>query len=190
MKKIALVMAVIFALAVISGCGFLQKKQPTPEPTPVPTPPPATPEPTPEPTPEEVTPEAEAPTFESMKPKGGTVGTVREIDEIIGTGFVPMETKVFLVAGGNEIEATDVAVVDPTKMNCKFNLTGAALGKWDLKIVTPGGEVIEAGVFQIWGAKTPTPTPKPGPPSVGKSTPPGSSSKTPMMKPGTQPSGK
>ncbi|MDP8256938.1 MAG: hypothetical protein P9M14_14400 [Candidatus Alcyoniella australis] len=179
MKKIALVITLIFVLAVVAGgCDFLKKKPaPTPEPTPVPMP-----EPTPEPTPEEVA--GPVPTFVSIDPVKGVKGRVVEIDELIGSGFVPMETKVYLVAGANTIEATDVGVIDETKLSCNFNLTGAELGEWDLKIVTPNGEVIESGAFRVYVPSTKTPTPKPptGSPSIGKSSSQSTPHKTPIHK--------
>ncbi|MFA5296037.1 MAG: PKD domain-containing protein [Methanoregulaceae archaeon] len=76
-----------------------------------------------------------APTFDSITPaKGPNDGQVN-ISALIGTGFQPDAVVLLNRTGYADIAATNITVVNQTFINCTFNLTGRAIGDWNVVIV-------------------------------------------------------
>jgi len=76
-----------------------------------------------------------APTFESITPaKGPNDGQVF-ISALTGTGFQPDAVVLLNRTGYANIVATNITVVNQTFINCTLNLTGRAIGDWNVVIV-------------------------------------------------------
>ena len=76
-----------------------------------------------------------APTFDSITPaKGPNDGPVF-ISALTGTGFQPDAVVLLNRTGYADIAATNITVVNQTFINCTLNLTGRAIGDWNVVIV-------------------------------------------------------
>jgi len=76
-----------------------------------------------------------APTFDSITPaKGPNDGPVF-ISALTGTGFQPDAVVLLNRTGYANIAATNITVVNQTFINCTLNLTGRAIGDWNVVIV-------------------------------------------------------
>jgi photosystem II stability/assembly factor-like uncharacterized protein len=92
-----------------------------------------------------VTPEA---TVTSITPNSGAIDTVLDISDLAGSGFKDGAT-VRLEMGSTVINASEVVVTD-TKITCKFDLTGATLGTYDVVVKNPSGfEARLPGAFSV-----------------------------------------
>lgn len=94
-----------------------------------------------------------APTISSIDPNSGDAGTVVAISELLGTNFQLSGTTTVKLRkiGQPDIVATGVLVVNSTKINCTFDLTGVAeIGAWDVEVTNPDLQVATlAGGFTI-----------------------------------------
>jgi len=74
-------------------------------------------------------------TITSITPSSGSITGTVNITDLKGTGFVSTITSVRLTKDGeSSILATDVSVVSPLKITCKFDLKDKAVGKWNVVI--------------------------------------------------------
>jgi hypothetical protein len=78
-----------------------------------------------------------SPSVTGITPNNGTNNGTVTITNLAGTSFVKGATVKLSKFGEGDIIATDIAYVDPTKITCKFDLTGAATGQWNLVVVNP-----------------------------------------------------
>ncbi len=92
-------------------------------------------------------------TITSITPNSGVLDTVVDITDLAGTGFKAGAT-VRLEMGGKIINASDVVVTD-TKITCKFDLTGAPVGAYDVVVKNPGN--FEARLPAGFSVTTPNP---------------------------------
>lgn len=84
------------------------------------------------------TPTAAAPTVSGVDPSEGPDTEVVPVT-ITGTGFDAAATARLEKQGESDIVGQSVAVAGATEMSCEFDLTGAALGLWDVVVENPGG---------------------------------------------------
>jgi hypothetical protein len=81
-----------------------------------------------------------APTVTSIDPSSGpNSGTLSGV-EVRGTNMLPGATVKLEKSGRSDINATGVTWVSSTEMTCKFNLAGAATGKWDVELTNPDSQ--------------------------------------------------
>ena len=78
-----------------------------------------------------------APTFTSITPEKGPNDGPVFISALTGTGFQPDAVVLLNRTGYADIAATNITVVNQTFINCTFNLTGRAIGDWNIVIVNP-----------------------------------------------------
>lgn len=78
-------------------------------------------------------------TVTSITPSSGTNGGTIDITELTGEGFAAGATVKLTKAGQNDITATDVSIVSAAFITCKFDLTGAAGGKWNVVVTNTDG---------------------------------------------------
>jgi hypothetical protein len=78
-----------------------------------------------------------APTVTAVTPNTGTNAESVSITNLSGTGFRPGATVVLKKTGEADLSVTGVNVVSPTQMTGNVNLTGAALGLWDVVVTNP-----------------------------------------------------
>ncbi|MFA6363622.1 PKD domain-containing protein [Methanoregula sp.] len=103
-----------------------------------------------------------APTVTGITPSSGLNNGIVSITNLAGTGFYGTPTVYLVKTSQSSIIATDVRVVDSTKITCSFNLAGKPAGLWDVTVVNPDGQqgsLVEG--FMI-SATPPTPTPTEG----------------------------
>ena len=82
-----------------------------------------------------------APTVTSITPNHGNDNEfVVDITDLAGTGFRTGATVRLRKSGQSDITATDVAVVSPIKITCKFDLSGKAEGKWNVWVTNDDGK--------------------------------------------------
>ena len=81
----------------------------------------------------------------SAQATGGAVNI-----ELIGIGFAAGVQVKLRLAGAADIDATNVTVVDATKITCTFNFGGSQVGRWDVVVINPDGrQAGKSGLFQI-----------------------------------------
>jgi hypothetical protein len=91
-----------------------------------------------------------APTVVSITPGKAMTGTTVNITNLAGTGFLSGASVRLTKPGGTDINATSVAVVSSTKITCAFELTGAAVGKWNVVVTNSDGQVGQlSNVFTV-----------------------------------------
>jgi hypothetical protein len=97
------------------------------------------------------------PTVTAMTPSSGHMGVTLDDALIQGTGFVDTGLTVLLRrTGQTDILGTDINVLNKTNVTADFNLTGAALGAWDVVLTNGCGETgTGTGLFTV---TCPTPT--------------------------------
>jgi PKD repeat protein len=83
-----------------------------------------------------------APTLTSITPDSGYNNGVVSITDLAGTNFLTTGTTVVNLTktGEANITATSVVVVDATQITCDFDLTGAAVGDWNVVLESPDGQ--------------------------------------------------
>ncbi|MBU1670746.1 MAG: IPT/TIG domain-containing protein [Actinobacteria bacterium] len=84
--------------------------------------------------------EQSAPTLSSITPSGAVNDGIVDITDLKGTSFQAGATVKLNKAGESDVTATNVNVVSNTKITCKFNLVGAALGAWNVQVENPDGK--------------------------------------------------
>jgi PKD repeat protein len=96
------------------------------------------------------------PTITAIKPSSGNWGTTVQITDLIGTGFAK-GAKVYLTKTGRfPINATNISVVSPTNITCRFKIPlYAAIGPWNVRVNnTDGKSGTKVNAFMV---KTPAP---------------------------------
>jgi PKD repeat protein len=81
-----------------------------------------------------------APTVTGIIPNMGINTGMVEISNLEGTNFLSDASVQLTKSGEAAINGTDVAVISPTKIQCKFNLTGAKTNWWSLTVTNPDGQ--------------------------------------------------
>jgi PKD repeat protein len=80
-----------------------------------------------------------APTVTSLTPSEGVNTVPVFISNLAGTGFLTGATATLSKAGQSDIVATGITVVDPSTITCTFDITGAAIGAWDVTVQNTDG---------------------------------------------------
>ena len=81
------------------------------------------------------------PTVSSITPSTGANSGSVNITDLAGTNFADGATAVKLARGGeSDINGTSVVVVSAAQITCTFDLTGAAVGAWDVVVTVTGAE--------------------------------------------------
>jgi len=62
------------------------------------------------------------------------------ISNLAGTGFRDLATVTFNLTGQADFDATNVTVVDPTKITCDVDLNGVAVGDWNVIVTNEDGQ--------------------------------------------------
>lgn len=77
--------------------------------------------------------------------------TAGSVDVILtGTGFVHGAQVRLRRTGAPDIDATNVTVVNASRITCTVNLTSQPTGQWDVVVINPdGGQTTNAAAFQI-----------------------------------------
>jgi hypothetical protein len=97
------------------------------------------------------------PIVSSVRPKRGLVGTTVSITNLAGTNFQTGTTVKLQKSGQGDIKATGVTVVSSTQITCYFNLTGAAIGAWDVVVTNPTAQEGRLyGGFYVYSPTAPT----------------------------------
>jgi hypothetical protein len=78
----------------------------------------------------------------SITPNSGYMDEQVSITNLAGSDF-ETGAGVALIKGSSVISATNVVVVSSSRITCDFDLTGAAVGRWTVRVVNPGGEYAE-----------------------------------------------
>jgi PGF-pre-PGF domain-containing protein len=98
------------------------------------------------------------PTVVSISPDTGTTGTAITGATITGTDFntTAAGTVVRLTrTGETNITATDVAITGSTTITCDLDLTGTAIGDWNVVVINPDGqEGIGTNLFEVTSASS------------------------------------
>jgi hypothetical protein len=82
---------------------------------------------------------ASGPTVTSIEPSSGANTGAISITNLAGSNFSTSgaTTVELRKSGQSSITATDVTVVNQSKITCSFDLTGAATGSWDVVVTNP-----------------------------------------------------
>lgn len=78
------------------------------------------------------------PTVTSITPASGPNTGTTDIVDLAGTGFASGATAALQRLGQSGIYAVNTSVVSATKITCSFDLTGKAVGLWDVVVTNPG----------------------------------------------------
>lgn len=81
-----------------------------------------------------------APTVTSITPSSGVNTGVVHITNLAGSDFQSGATVKLTKSGQSNIDATGVTVVDATRITCDFDLTGAAIGQWNVVVTNPDSQ--------------------------------------------------
>jgi len=86
----------------------------------------------------------------SITPASSPV-TASRVDTILtGTGFVNGAQVKLMLTGEPDIDATNVTVVNTTRIACAFDLTNKRGGRWDVVAINPdGSQARKATAFQV-----------------------------------------
>jgi len=84
---------------------------------------------------------AVVPTITGVAPDSGTAGGTTGNVVISGANFDPAAEVNLKKAEQTPIVAVIVSRESHTGITCRFDLTGAAAGKWDVEVVNPGNKV-------------------------------------------------
>jgi len=83
---------------------------------------------------------APAPSIASIIPAGGVRGTIVNISDLAGTAFQIGATVKLRRSGEADIGGQSVNVASPNQITCTFDLTGAAVGLWDVVVTNPDAQ--------------------------------------------------
>jgi len=88
-----------------------------------------------------------APQVSGIDPPAGMNNMVVPITNLSGTGFEPGASVTLVKDGQANITGTEVFVAGPGQITCNLNLTGAAVGLWDIFVANDDGQsgVLEDG---------------------------------------------
>jgi PKD repeat protein len=81
-----------------------------------------------------------APSVTDITPDLGLNNEVVYISNLAGTGFRDLATVTFNMTGQVDFDATNVTVVDPTKITCDVDLNGVAVGDWNVIVTNEDGQ--------------------------------------------------
>ena len=81
-----------------------------------------------------------APTATGITPASGVNNAVVNITNLAGTNFRAGAAVKLTQTGQPDIVGTAVTVVSPAKITCSFDLTGKALGSWDVVVTNNDGQ--------------------------------------------------
>ncbi|MBN3033690.1 MAG: hypothetical protein JW873_06310 [Candidatus Saganbacteria bacterium] len=81
-----------------------------------------------------------APAVTAITPPSGVNDTAVNITDLAGTGFRAGAAVRLTQTGQPDIIATAVNVAAPTRITCSFDLTGKALGQWDVVVTNNDGQ--------------------------------------------------
>ena len=81
-----------------------------------------------------------APTLTSITPDTGVNTGSIIITDLEGAGFNTGATVALQLGGEDNIDATDIVVLNSTQITCTFDLTDAEAGDWDVLVVNPDDE--------------------------------------------------
>ena len=91
-----------------------------------------------------------SPTVTGITPNSGTNDGTVNITNLAGTSFAGVVTVKLAKTGEDDIEGTNVVVVDATELTCTFDLTGAATGQWDVVVTNPADSPVTlANAFTV-----------------------------------------
>lgn len=98
----------------------------------------------------ETTPKIVALSVDSITPASAPAASGEVKTEIIGSGFVVGAQVKLRLTGSPDVDATNVTVVDASKITCTFNLSSNQTGRWDVAVINPDGRQAGTnGLFQI-----------------------------------------
>jgi len=90
------------------------------------------------------------PTISSITPNSGNRGWNVSVTNLAGANFQQGAT-VQLRRGAATITATNVTVVSPSQITCTFDLSGAATGLWDVRVINPDLQAgTGTGLFTVY----------------------------------------
>ena len=100
-----------------------------------------------------------APVVTAITPASGKNNEVIGITNLAGNSFRPAATVVLTRTGQPDITTINGPIVNPDKILCFFDLTGKAVGAWNVVVTNPDGQydVLPAG-FTIFYPEAPTVT--------------------------------
>ena len=100
-----------------------------------------------------------APVVTAITPASGKNNEVIGITNLAGNSFRPAATVVLTKTGQPDITTINGPIVNPDKILCFFDLTGKAVGAWNVVVTNPDGQydVLPAG-FTIFYPEAPTVT--------------------------------
>ncbi len=91
-----------------------------------------------------------APTITGINPETGVINRIIDISSISGTNFLPGVSVRLTRSGQTPVIGTDVAFINATHLQCRFNLTGVLPGVWDVSITNPDVQSAELpGAFTV-----------------------------------------
>ena len=79
---------------------------------------------------------------DNITPSSGLNNGSVSITNLAGEGFISGADIRLTKAGQSDIVATNVVVVDPTKITCDLDLTGKAAGLWNVVVTNAGGSPV------------------------------------------------
>ena len=98
------------------------------------------------------------PSVTGITPSSGSSGGTVDVTDLAGSDFRPGVEVKLKKAGEADIDATDVIGVSQEKITCSLNLSGAALGDWDVYVENQDGQSgTLAGGFTVEEAPPPPP---------------------------------
>ena len=80
-----------------------------------------------------------APIITGITPSSGSSGAVIEVTNLAGANFSSGAIVKLTKSGATDIQGTNVVVVSGTKITCKFDLTGAVSGYWNVEVLNSDG---------------------------------------------------
>jgi hypothetical protein len=81
-----------------------------------------------------------APTLTSITPSSGLNTGIVHITNLAGSNFRAGASVKLARAGQPDLSATNVSVVNSSRITCDFDLTGAATGLWDVVVTNPDAQ--------------------------------------------------
>jgi len=76
-------------------------------------------------------------TVTGIVPSQAVTDSTVYVSDLQGTGFIPGASVALRKAGETDIAGTGVSVLSESRITCTFDLTGAAVGTWDVVVTNP-----------------------------------------------------
>ena len=83
---------------------------------------------------------ASSPAVASITPNSAPNAGSVAIEDLTGSDFLPGASVKLTRAGQADVIGTSVMVISPTKIRCSFDLTGKAIGQWNVVVTNPDGQ--------------------------------------------------